>query len=42
MVHRSVGRAGIVLVGEGSQGVKQMLTEERRKSERFAPGVPIT
>ncbi len=42
MVHRSVGRAGIVLVGEGSQGVKQMLTEERKKSERFAPGVPIT
>jgi hypothetical protein len=42
MVHRSVGRAGIVLVGEGSQGVKQMLAEERRKSERFAPGVPIT
>jgi hypothetical protein len=42
MVHRSVGRAGIVLVGEGSQGVKQMLMEERRKSERFAPGVPIT
>ena len=42
MVHRSVGRAGIVLVGEGSQGVKQMLIEERRKTERFAPGVPIT
>ena len=42
MVHRSVGRAGIVLVGEGSQGVKQMLADERRKSERFAPGVPIT
>jgi len=42
MVHRSVGRAGIVLVGEGSQGVKQMLMDERRKSERFAPGVPIT
>jgi hypothetical protein len=42
MVHRSVGRAGIVLVGEGSQGVKLMLTDERRKTERFAPGVPIT
>ena len=42
MVHRSVGRAGIVLVGEGSQGVRQMLADERRKSERFAPGVPIT
>jgi hypothetical protein len=42
MVHRSVGRAGIVLTGEGSNGVNQMLTEERRKTERFAPGVPIT
>ena len=42
MVHRSVGRAGIVLVGEGSQGVKLMLNDERRKTERFAPGVPIT
>lgn len=42
MVHRSVGRAGIVLTGEGSSGVNQMLTEERRKTERFAPGVPIT
>lgn len=42
MVHRSVGRAGIVLVGEGSQGVKQMLIEERKKTERFAPGVPIS
>ena len=42
MVHRSVGRAGIVLTGEGSQGVNQMLAEERKKTERFAPGVPIT
>lgn len=41
MVHRSVGRAGIVLTGEGSQGVNLMLTEERKKTERFAPGVPI-
>jgi len=28
MVHRSVGRAGIVLVGEGSQGVKQKLPKK--------------
>ena len=42
MVHRSVGRAGIVLTGEGSSAVNQMLTEERKKTERFAPGVPIT
>lgn len=42
MVHRSVGRAGIVLVGEGGPAVRQLLTDERRKTERFAPGVPIT
>lgn len=42
MVHRSVGRAGIVLTGEGGQAVRQMLADERRKSERFAPGAPIT
>ena len=42
MVHRSVGRAGIVLTGEGSNAVNQMLVEERKKTERFAPGVPIT
>jgi hypothetical protein len=42
MVHRSVGRAGIVLTGEGGFAVRQMLQDEKRKSERFAPGVPIT
>jgi hypothetical protein len=42
MVHRSVGRAGIVLTGEGSQAVRQMIADERKKSERFAPGAPIT
>jgi len=42
MVHRSVGRAGIVLTGEGGSVVRQMLIEERRKTERFTPGVPIT
>lgn len=42
MVHRSVGRAGIVLTGEGGQAVRQMLADERKKSERFAPGAPIT
>lgn len=41
MVHRSVGRAGIVLVGEGGSGVRQMLLDEKKKSERYAPGVPI-
>ncbi|MFM1750836.1 MAG: hypothetical protein RL658_977 [Actinomycetota bacterium] len=42
MVHRAVGRAGIVLVGEGSNGVRIMLTEETKKVERFVPGVPVT
>ncbi len=42
MIHRSVGRAGIVLTGEGTQSVNTMLNEERKKTERFAPGVPIT
>ena len=42
MVHRSVGRAGIVLTGEGGFAVRQMIQDEKRKSERFAPGVPIT
>ena len=41
MVHRSVGRAGIVLVGEGSPAVKQLLQDERRKMERFVPGVTL-
>ena len=41
MVHRSVGRAGIVLTAEGSNAVRQMLTDEKRKTERYAPGVPI-
>lgn len=42
MVHRSVGRAGIVLTGEGGAAVRQMIADERKKSERYAPGAPIT
>ncbi|TRZ73976.1 MAG: DUF4191 domain-containing protein [Streptomycetaceae bacterium] len=42
MVHRSVGRAGIVLTGEGSHGINQLLIDERKKTERFTPGVPIS
>ncbi|MEY4469296.1 MAG: hypothetical protein RLZZ87_620, partial [Actinomycetota bacterium] len=30
MVHRSVGRAGIVLTGEGSPAVRQMIADERK------------
>lgn len=41
MVHRSVGRAGIVLTGEGGFALRQMMQDEKRKSERYAPGVPI-
>lgn len=41
MVHRSVGRAGIVLTGEGGFAVRQMVQDEKKKSERYAPGVPI-
>jgi hypothetical protein len=42
MVHRSIGRAGIVLTGEGGFAVRQMIQDEKKKAERFAPGVPIT
>jgi hypothetical protein len=41
MVHRSIGRPGIVLVGEGGPAVRTLLTEEKKRAERFAPGVPI-
>ena len=41
MVHRSVSRAGIILVGEGGHAVRQMIADEKKKSERFVPGVPI-
>jgi hypothetical protein len=42
MVHRSVGRPGIVLVGEGTPAVRTLLQDERRKMERFVPGVALT
>jgi len=41
MVHRAVGKAGIVLVGEGRDGVKILLNDERKRMERVAPGVPV-
>jgi hypothetical protein len=40
-VHRAVGKAGIVLVGEGGVALRPLLNDERRKMERFAPGVPV-
>ena len=43
LVYRAVGPAGIVLIGEGSSRarVQASLEDERRKSARIAPGVPI-
>ena len=41
MVHRSVGRAGIVLTAEGSFATRQLIQSARKDAERFAPGVPI-
>ena len=42
MVHRASSKAGIILIGEGGYAVKALLLDERRKMERFVPGVPIT
>jgi Domain of unknown function (DUF4191) len=41
MVHRTVGRCGVVLVAEGGFAVRQLLTDERKKTERYVPGVPV-
>jgi len=41
MVHRTVGRSGIILVGEGTPAVRSLVNDEKRKMERFIPGVPI-
>lgn len=41
MVHRAVGKAGVVLVAEGGFGVRTLLNDEKKKMERFAPGVPV-
>jgi hypothetical protein len=42
VVHRAVGRPGVVLVGEGVPArVTQLLTAEKKKTERVAHGVPI-
>ena len=42
MVHRVSGKAGIILVGEGTQAVRALLQDERKKMERFLSGVPVT
>jgi Domain of unknown function (DUF4191) len=42
VVHRVVGRPGIVLVGEGNPNrVRNLLTAERKKHARVAPETPI-
>lgn len=42
IVHRAVGRAGVVLVGEGSPTrVGNLLATEKRKVARFVPEVPV-
>ena len=41
MVHRAVGKPGIVLVGEGGFALRALLNDEKKKLERFAPGVPV-
>lgn len=42
MVHRAVGRPGVVLIAEGGFGATTLLKDEKRKSERYVPGTPIT
>jgi hypothetical protein len=43
MVHRMVGRPGVVLVGEGSPNrLASLLNAEKKKMARIAYGVPIT
>jgi Domain of unknown function (DUF4191) len=42
VVHRAVGRPGVVLVGEGQPArVATLIAAERKKTERVAHGVPI-
>ena len=42
MVFRAIGRAGIVLVGDGPPArVRKLLEAERRKTTRIVPNVPV-
>lgn len=42
VVHRAVGRPGIVLVGEGAPGrVGQLIAQERKRLGRALPDVPV-
>lgn len=43
VVHRAVGRGGIVLVGEGSPArLGNLLAQERKRLNRVAPDAPVT
>jgi Domain of unknown function (DUF4191) len=42
LVHRAVGRPGVVLIAEGgSNRLPSLLAQEKKKVERFVPDVPI-
>ncbi len=42
LVHRVVGRSGVVLVGEGNHNrVRGLLTQEKRKVARVAPDITV-
>lgn len=43
VVHRAVGKAGIVLVGEGTSHARltNLLAQERRRHERISPETPV-
>lgn len=42
LVHRVIGRPGVVLISEGpSSRVEHMLTAESRKVSRFVPDIPV-
>jgi len=43
LVHRAVGRPGIVLIGEGtSPALPALLAAERKRTARFISDIPIT
>lgn len=42
-VYRTIGRGGVVLIGEGAKGrLSRLINEERSKVGRVAHGVPVT
>lgn len=43
IVHRAVGRPGVVLIGEGTNpGLATLLANERKRTARFVPEIPIS